>query len=237
MREGYWAIRTIKAGLVGEKIKYFVPGKKPTRSDRKLKAEIRKQEQNDKNAVRRLARALNENYRAGRDILLTLDYAIAPESRKEAEHILRLWLERVRRSCKKKGVLLRYVAVSSDMDAKTGEIVRWHHHVVINAEAAELAKEKWTAGGTNREKLYGKDLTPLAEYLLVQVRREVPNEKKYIPSRNMKQPQITDRIVRGESLLSVPRGGMELYRGVHIPGRPQYVRYLLPQYGEERSEE
>jgi hypothetical protein len=34
MTEGYWVIRTYTAGAVGEKIKYWVPGEKPTRSQR-----------------------------------------------------------------------------------------------------------------------------------------------------------------------------------------------------------
>ena len=34
MAEGYWVIRSYQAGMIGEKIKYWVPGKKPSKSER-----------------------------------------------------------------------------------------------------------------------------------------------------------------------------------------------------------
>ena len=63
MTEGYWVIRTYTAGAVGEKIKYWVPGEKPTRSQRKLKSDIKQQQRNEANAEKHLARLLNENLR------------------------------------------------------------------------------------------------------------------------------------------------------------------------------
>lgn len=71
---GYWIIRTYESGPVGEKIKYWVPGQKPTKSKRRLKAEVKKARQNKAAAERQLARLLNANFSAG-DILLTLDYS------------------------------------------------------------------------------------------------------------------------------------------------------------------
>ena len=41
--EGYWIVRTYEAGNVGEKTKFFVPGARPTRSQRRLRDAARKQ--------------------------------------------------------------------------------------------------------------------------------------------------------------------------------------------------
>lgn len=111
---------------------------------------------------------------------------------------------------------------------------RVHHHVIVNAEAAEIALSKWTLGGTHRENLYDVvDQTALAAYLLNQARR-LPDSKKYIPSRNLVVPKPKDRIAKGGSELAVPRGGQLLHRAEWQPGRPQYIRYILPEVGKIR---
>ena len=76
------------------------------------------------------------------------------ETWKQADHQLELWLKRTRRACRAAGVPFRYIAITSDMDGKTGEYVRVHHHAVVNAEAAEIALGKWTAGEAHCEHLY-----------------------------------------------------------------------------------
>ena len=107
MAEGYWVIRTYTAGAVGEKIKYWVPGERPTRSQRKIKSDIKQQQRNEANAEKKLARTLNENFSCA-DHLLRLSYAeeafVAlggeeeePETLwKNANRQLKLWLRRTR---------------------------------------------------------------------------------------------------------------------------------------------
>lgn len=250
MKKGYWVIRTYTAGVIGEKIKYWVSGEKPTKSHRRLKTEIRKQQQNEASAVRRMARIIHANF-TSRDVLVGLDYSelglagirrgTDPQAAGDyeeqvyqaAHHQLRLWLRRVRSACQKAGIPFRYIAVTSGMDGKTGETRRIHHHVILNREALELALSKWKLGGTHHEHLYGvPDQTALAAYLLGQVRR-LPDEKKYIPSRNLLIPQPKDRIARGGAELAPPRGGQLLHRSEYKPGRPQYIRYILPGWPPE----
>ena len=242
---GYWVIRTYVSGSVGEKIKYWVPGQRPTRSERRLKAEIRKQQSNEASAVKRLARCLNANFTHA-DQLIGLDYsdeglkrleAGIPEGldeaerfeamRKAAERELRNCLRRVKRSLPE-GTAFRYVAVTSDMDGKTGETVRLHHHLVVGGRLAEVIREKWKSlGGCFDVQLRRmEDYTPLAEYLLDQVRR-VPDEKKYMCSRNMVRPRPTDRIARNGSLLRAPAGCVLVAMNEYKPGAPQYIRYLI----------
>lgn len=72
--EGYWMIRTWTAGPVGEKVKFFVPGAKPSRSARRLARDAKKLTENREHAERELARLINANFREG-DLLVSLDYS------------------------------------------------------------------------------------------------------------------------------------------------------------------
>ena len=256
MREGYYVTRTYAAGKVGEKIKFFVPGRKPDRTTRRAKSEVKKQEQNAYSTEKRLARLLNANFGPG-DLLMGLDYSkagfkrllaaaalpadISEEEgaariRKAAERELRLVLRRVKRELEKEGISLRYVAITSDMDGSTGETVRIHHHLVVPAAAKEAFKKKWAVlGGVDWSPLEDQDdYTAIAEYFIRQV-RHVPDEKKYIPSRNLIRPQPKDRIAAGGAELRVPRDGKLLYRSEFRPGQPQYIRYVLPEAKRTRA--
>lgn len=248
-KEGYWVIRTYRSGQVGEKIKYWVPGAKPSSSERRIRSEIKKQQSNEASAEKHAARIINENF-TRHDALITLSYSdkglgkicegidASDENQifHAAHHQLRLWLRRVRRACKDAEIEVKTLAVTADVDGKTGEAVRVHHHIVISEAAVEIAIGKWTLGGHHWEKLYDNvDQTALAAYLLRQVRR-LPDEKKYIPSRNLSIPQPQDRIAKGGAEISVPKGGQLLHRSEFSPGQPQYIRYILPDVGRIREE-
>ena len=157
MANGYWVIRTYTAGAVGEKIKYWVPGEKPTKSERKIKSDIKQVQRNEANAEKALARLIHANF-TPRDYLLQFSYTeealeklragelTEEELFEAADHQLKLWAKRTRRACKALGIPFRYIPFTSDLDGKTGEVVRVHHHIIVNAEAAEIALEKWSAG-------------------------------------------------------------------------------------------
>lgn len=244
MKKGYWVVRTYQAGAVGEKIKYWVEGEKPTRSARKIKQDIKKRQQNEASAEKQMARLLNANFRAG-DILLGLDYSdeglcklteqfdfTHSDDERElffeaAMQELRLFLRRCRRAL---GDKMKYIAITSDMDGETGEEVRVHHHLVIPAEALEAVQGKWTLGGLHWEKLRDqKDYTPIAAYFVKQV-RHIPDAKKYIPSRNLIRPQPKDRIAKSGAEIRPPRKSTLLYRAAYSPGMPQYIRYLTEKF-------
>lgn len=249
MKEGYWVVRTYSAGTVGDKTKFWVQGARPSsRNRRREKSEIKKQEQNEYSAVKAAARVLNINFREG-DLLLGLDYDepgmvkltdqlpedLAEEERQDrlreaAAHELQLCLRRVQRSLEKEGVELRYhLGITSDMDGETGELVRVHHHIIVNREAREAFVKKWTLGSVEWSPLSSQpDYTPIAEYLLRQVRR-IKDAKKYTSSRNLVRPKPKDRVAAGGAELRVPKGAMLLVRSEFRPGRPQYIRYILPE--------
>lgn len=249
MAEGYWVIRTYKAGSVGEKSKFWVDARRMPRSEKKLKMDARKAAANDSSAVKTVARLLNANFSKG-DYLIGLDYSNegyrkltngiegyekmgeaeqAEAARQAAEHELRLCLRRVNYALGKGKGEMKYIGITSDMDGDTGETVRVHHHAVINREAFEAFRSKWKLGGFAYRKLKGqKDYTPIAKYLIDQVRR-IPDAKKYIPSRNLVRPQPKDRVAKNGSMLRPPKGAVVVQFDEWRPGKPQYMRYILPE--------
>lgn len=251
MNEGYWVIRTYEAGAVGEKTKFWVPGRRPEKAGRKERSELKKQEQNEYSCLKQAARVLNANFQEG-DWLIGLDYsdeglkrvearagqqedeaAQLEAVRRAADREMRNCLRRVKRELAAQGIKLRYhLAITSDMDGDTGEQVRVHHHLVACREARGAFFRRWTLGGVYAVPLSRqKDYLPLAEYLLKQVRR-VPDGKKYTCSRNLIRPQPKDRIALSDAEVRVPKGGELLFRAAYRPGQPQYIRYVLPDRRE-----
>ena len=158
--------------------------------------------------------------------------AVWNAARKEAENCLR----RVRRQLEKDGIELKYAIVTSDMDGDTGEMVRVHHHLVINREARDAFVSKWAElGHVAWSPLSGQDdYTQIAAYMIRQV-RHVDDAKKYITSRNLIRPQPKDRIAVSDAELRVPKGGELLHRSEWQPGRAQYIRYVLPEGKKKRK--
>lgn len=239
MREGYWVVRTYESGIIGEKTKYWVPGARPTgKSKRREKSEIRKQEQNEYSAVKRVARLLHANFKQG-DVLLGLDYSdkglerVIQRARKAepgydsmpeeeqldriyeaAQHEAELCIRRVARQMRKEGKELKYLMITSDMDGDTGERVRVHHHLVIEQGSEKYFAEKWKKlGSADYSSRISKqaDYTPIAEYYLRQVRR-IPDAKKYSSSTNLIRPQPKDRVALSGAEVRMPRGGKLLFR-------------------------
>lgn len=254
MKKGYWIIRTYESGIIGEKIKYWVKGERPSgKSRRKEKSEIKKQEQNEYSAIKAAARLLNENYQEG-DLLLGLDYSDAGlqritsrvqsihpgfETMTEEEqadliwgsawHELELCLRRVSRELKKQGQELFSVAITSDMDGDTKEKTRIHHHLVVKADCEKIFREKWKALGKVDWKPLSKqaDYLPIAEYLIKQV-RNIPDAKKFRSSRNMVRPQPKDRVTTSDAELRIPKGGKLLFRQEYRNGSGS--AHYQPQY-------
>ena len=76
-----------------------------------------------------------------------------------------------------------------------------------------------------------KDYTPVAVYLLRQVRRQ-PDAKKYAVSRGMLLPVITEREVLGNPEIRVPAGASVLERAEYNAETVvQYVRYVPKKRG------
>lgn len=243
-----WYTRKYKCrNGVTEITKYpvLLSGKRPSRADRRKAA--RKAGRAGDNAERQTARLLNNNFSEADAVHLALSYSEAgykkllaraaklqdgetPErdmifraAQKELENFVR----RVQYGMKH----FSYIAITSDMDGKTGEETRIHHHIVIERESLEACRQKWAKLGFVFEKdVYSinGDFTPLASYLIKQV-RYIPDAKRYTHSRNLELPEITEPLVvtrYAESEISIPAGALLLYRSQFARGASQYVRYL-----------
>lgn len=230
-------IRETISGAVTEYSKFYVPqGTKP-RSSRRGKSSPRKRDNNDRDAVKRLARILNCNFQAG-DALLTLTYAAEPE-RAEGEKKVKNLLRRLKRQADKAGLTFRWVLVSSEQTDE-GEQARLHHHLVLSGDLLRFdgQEHRWYLGNQPAETAWGlgwadvrtlrdqKDYTPIALYLVRQARRE-PDEKKWTSSRNMKKPIVRERLVVRPGPIKPPQGALVLHSGEYdIQTGSHYLRVV-----------
>ena len=156
-----------------------------------------------------------------------------------AEHELRLWSRRLKRAVGK----LKLYGVTAELDGETGEIKRVHHHVCVQLEEKTDRMELiariqkiWKNGTADVRTLRAMpDYTPVAVYMLRQViTRE--NEKKYIVSRGMEQPEISEREIVINSEMKAPPGANVLERAAYSDDHiAQYVRYI-PKKRERRRQ-
>ena len=207
---------------------------------RRAKSQEDKRDENARQAVRVAARILNCNY-TPEDYLAELTYGDESWTElaakcgddpdrmmEEARKLLGKCLEQVQKAAKKAAAVVKTMAVTSDLDQETGEVVRVHHHVVISAEGLALLQKKWKHGLVLDKHLYRQDdYTPLAAYLLGQVRHQ-ENRKKYSCSRNMVQPKVEEMVLEHcpDNEIRVQAGARVLDRTPYKEGCvSQYVRY------------
>ena len=251
MREerGRWMVIRRTSGKVVELSTVFVSANtKPRRNRRKGTTTAQKQDENERDAVKRLARIINANYAHG-DLLLTAKYdddgfgnlaQRAMADRKEgesiedavlraAEHDASLYLRRLQRQLKNQGVdpdKIRIVVSTSDMDGETGEFVRPHHHIILPRVSFEVAAKAWHLGSVEYQILRDQDdYTPLAAYICRQVRRR-PDAKKWRTTRNMKKTVVNERWAAEGEILKPDRHGKLTGHNNWDSGKPQYIRFV-----------
>lgn len=247
--------RIILSGRVEERYRYRV-SRCPSPKSIRIKGGTlpRKQDQNERSAEKRLARLINCNFEAG-DLLIGPSYDDAHllpmveaaagdlntlNSLAMAEQ--RKFLRRLKRELAKQGVELRCIPFASDMDGRTGETVRNHHHIIIKGDGFSWHNKQMWIGDKTLDEIWGcgdvdiktmdsrVDHSSMAAYLLRQVRR-VPDAKKYSPTRNLKKPVlISEKVVfEGWREIQPTKGARLTYRAEHIVGEGQYIRYVKPE--------
>jgi len=161
--------------------------------------------------------------------------AMFVSGQKDMENFIR----RLRRACQKEGITLKYLSVTSDMDGQTGAEARLHHHLIVNAEAAELVHRKWTDGEAWDREMYNVngDLSALASYMIRQV-RPVDGTQRYKPSRTLEQPESSEPVPLvgfaakyAENEMRLPKDCVLLYRSTYTRGAVQYIRYIRREKG------
>lgn len=249
--ETAWFTRAYKSrnGVV-ERTKYpvvFRDGQKPSRRERKRAA--KRASRAGDNAERQTARLLNNNFQENQSVHLLLTYSpsgyerllaragkMAADDLTAEDRLFRAAQKEFENFVRRVQYAVgdfKYLAITSDMDGHTGEPVRLHHHIIVEREALEVCKSKWERlGFTEERELYAinGDLTPLAGYMIRQV-RHIPDNNRFTRSRNLETPEITEplEVTRyGENEISVPNGALLLYRSPYSRGTSQYVRYLSP---------
>ena len=149
--------------------------------------------------------------------------------REAAEKQMGLYLRRIRRAY---GDKLKYIAVTADIDGETGELVRIHHHIPMEAEGIswDMLQKQWRMGSVDIRRLRQQaDYTPVAVYLMRQVRR-IPDAKKYAVSRGMELPEISEREILGNPEIKAPAGARVLERSAYsVESVAQYIRYVPRQ--------
>lgn len=214
---------------------------------RKAKCSTEKREENARSAIRDLARLLNCN--AGpEDWFVMLDFSpkaweklfldmSEDEILREAQRQGSLFLRRLKRKAQRQ---VKSVITASDRDPETKEPVRIHLHLWLSGVTEEEILSCWPYGEcvhTEHLRKYQDDYTPLAVYMLEQV-RSLENMKKYIPSRNLDRPEIEDKVVTGDpgDEIKVQPGAKVLDRMTYRDGSVvQYVRYKRRPPKEKRG--
>ena len=228
-----------RAGATVEIIKCIPRGcrKGLRKGPKKTKEEIR--QGNMQQAVRRLARKLNANFRPG-DLHVILTYRKEERpSAEEAKEILRKFLDRLRRKYRRQGRELKYIHVT---EYKRTAI---HHHLIVNnlndgkETTMDYIRKLWSGRGSPKYvQLYETgEYQQLAEYLIKETEktfRDAPEKQRYGCSRNLIEPKAERRIRKtknGWQKDPRPREGYyilpdSLYNGFDRLGYP-YQRYVL----------
>lgn len=208
------------------------PRRRGKRRSRQLAAQV---ERNLREAVRRLARVLNCNFRGG-DAFLTLKYADdrLPGSKAEAKREARNFVRRIARAYRRQtGKKLRWVLVTADRSTKTGKPVRLHHHLVLDAVAWELIAKNWPEDQFSMRHLDGTgDYTGVAKYMIANAGYE-RGERTWSTSQGLDKPVFTQpEPVRGVGSFRVPPQAHVAERQVRQDEESgfyaAYIRYVLP---------
>ena len=184
---------------------------------------------NDRLAVKNLARLLNANFGEG-DIHLVLTYRGDPPSEEQAKKDRSNYIRRLRR----KGFEIKAVAV-----AEKGEHGRIHHHLVIKGATAEELSQEWKEGWANIKYLDGSgDYTKLAEYLIKETSSRIREpdavfKKRYACFGKLIRPVVKREEISISDLFET--SDPEPIKGYYIP-KDSIRRFEHPVTGIEHLE-
>lgn len=184
---------------------YTAIKEKGKRAKRKKESLTKQKNLNDKNARRKFVQIVESNFGKGDFVAhLTYNDETLPSTVEEAEKEARNFIRRLKRKRKEAGIEeeLKYILVTASGEKKeTGEIVRIHHHILLNKgltrdEIENLwrrprrkgEKEGKPIGYANVDKLqpsYNTGITELATYLV----RNPTKKKRWSCSQNLRRPE------------------------------------------------
>lgn len=231
---------TITSGRVVEKRDVLMainldPTTKRPRGKRRGKSKLRQIERNLAEAVLRLARILNANFRGG-DLFLTLKYndERLPATREDADRIAGNFMDRAVRAYKKAtGKKLRWVLVTADRSSRTGEPVRLHHHIVMDPLAWELIAKHWPEDQFSYRRLDGKgNYLAVAIYMIKNAgyRR---GHRTWRSSKGLEKPVFSTPVpVKQAGSYRIPSEAKDVYKQIKSDDESgfyaAYIRYVMP---------
>jgi hypothetical protein len=158
---------------------------------------------NLRRAEKNLRRLMNHNF-CDDDFLITLDYfkKERPEDSKGMQADISNFLRKLRRIYKKENEVLKYIYTK-----EIGPRGAAHVHMMISRcgdkNLAAILKDCWSKGGVHVDALWSDgQYAQIAAYFVKYANKTIETEgelvgKKYYPSRNLKRPKVTKKIIQG----------------------------------------
>lgn len=173
-------------------------------------------------------------------VTLTYDDAHLPPDRNAARGEMGKFIRALRQQRKRRGQELLYVYNIEEMPDEPGSRKRLHHHAVINCagDPEETLQALWGRGIVHIEPLLdgpNDSYEARARYL---VKERQPGEvgrktglRAWIPSRNLKKPEVTSELVPDTVTIDAPPGAFILDRHgeQNTYGSYLFLKYLLPE--------
>ena len=218
---------------------YGAPGKPRQKRRNPTPEEV--EEMNQKNRVRNVQRLILANFKPG-DWHATLNYGPdqRPETFKEANHNLDLFIDAMRRECRKAGVPFKWIKVTER--GKRGKIL--HHHLIIEdipgMNTASLVKKLWKYGNCHMTDMYEDgEYEKLAEYIVKKETKDSEGWCNYSSSRNLVRPEPkTEKMLRrGWPQEPRPPKGWEIIKDSIRNGTNPITEYPYQYYLLRRKEE
>ena len=194
----------VAGAVIDETIKYSMTpgkGKRAAKTQPTREAVMRN---NDRVAVKKLARLMNANFFPG-DWHLTLTYAGDAPSQAQAKKCISDFKNHMRRECRKIGKEFKFIEVTEYTNH------RIHHHMLVNYIDKKIIEDQWIHGSVNFKTLdRSRNYRKLAEYFVketTKTMREPGNEtkKRWNPSRNLTRPIVKREIVNPSVIYENPR--------------------------------
>lgn len=228
----------IISGSVEEICRGWMPttrgGQRVRRGTKAKKSSIEKIKRNETDAIKKLTRIVNCNFRMG-DLWLTLTFPGKEEITWEAaQTVFDRFLRKLRALYREKnGENIKYVYSHGRKD-KDGNDARPHFHVVLQAVDYELICSLWPQEAVTYRRLDGrKDHVKIAKYMIRNA-KGVPGKKKYHTSRGLERPVYTEPVpVHINTKIKLPKDAIiceqHKTRDYESGFTTEYVRYIRPE--------
>ncbi len=193
-----YILEICRAGLTIEIRKYYTWRYKDDRIPRGERRKPTTEEQwaiNYRNNLRKMTRKINHNFHPGDyHTVLNYDRDHRPETWEDMKADITEFLKRLRRECKKAGLVLKYIRVM-----EVGKKGARHHHLVMNEIPVKMIRKCWTKGRIHVNPLDDTgQYKDLAEYLLKFTDEAVKKgllKKRWDSSKNLEEPPVEKKII------------------------------------------